>query len=140
VLAIIDHAAFGVLSAFVATATMAFQFAIIIPLLHLSPDAIMAKQQAIVKTHSLQVGGPVLAGRRFPECRLGGSLNRRWLQIHLPQASRAYQGAACQPCIAAKPLPTVRADKMEFLHRLRRIKAAIAYLKKHAEWLRRRPG
>jgi membrane protease YdiL (CAAX protease family) len=41
---------FGVLAAVVVTAIMVLQFAVVIPLLHLSPDAAMAKQQAILKT------------------------------------------------------------------------------------------
>lgn len=42
--------AFGVLAAVVVTAIMVVQFAVVIPLLHLSPGAALAKQQAILKT------------------------------------------------------------------------------------------
>jgi membrane protease YdiL (CAAX protease family) len=41
---------FGVLAAVVVTAIMVLQFAVVIPVLYLSPDTAMAKQQAILKT------------------------------------------------------------------------------------------
>jgi membrane protease YdiL (CAAX protease family) len=43
-------AAFAILAAVLVTAIMVLQFAVVIPLLHLSPDAALAKQQAILKT------------------------------------------------------------------------------------------
>jgi membrane protease YdiL (CAAX protease family) len=43
-------AAIAVLAAVLVTAFMVVQFAIVIPLLHLSPDAALARQQAIFRT------------------------------------------------------------------------------------------